>query len=243
VKRDAGPEALLVRRLETVASRWSLGPEAVQKLARLLILVRDDPRAATSVREPEAAVDVHVADSLTALPLLDGAAPPARVADIGSGAGFPGLPIAIARPGLQVDLVESGRRKCEFIAEAALALEIGNVAVENARAEDWGRTEGRERYGVVLARAVASLATLAEYAAPLLVMGGTLIAWKGERDDDEERAGAVAAEMLGLSPTCVVRTQPYSGSRSHNLHLYEKVRPTPEKFPRRPGSAHKNPLH
>jgi 16S rRNA (guanine527-N7)-methyltransferase len=229
-------------RLEAVAARWSLGPDATGKLSELLALVRDDPRAATSVRSPEAAADVHVADSLTALPFLDRPPAAARVADIGSGAGFPGLPVAIARPGLQLDLVESGRRKCEFMEDAARSLDLGNVAVANARAEEWAREEGRERYGVVLARAVAPLATLAEYAAPLLAPGGTLIAWKGERDEQEEQSGTAAAAELGLRPVAVEHVVPYAGSRSHNLHLYEKVRPTPARFPRRAGVARKHPL-
>ncbi len=232
----------MAQRLETLGSEWSLQPDATRKLADLLSLVRDDPRAATSVRLPEEAVDVHVADSLSALPLLDQLESPARVVDIGSGAGFPGLPVAIARPVLHVDLVESVRRKCDFMEEAARALSVDNVAVANARAEDWARTEGRERYGAVLARAVASLATLAEYAAPLLAMGGTLIAWKGERDEIEEEAAAGAAARLGLLSAAVDHVRPYPGSRSHNLHLYTKVRPTPPEFPRRAGSAHKRPL-
>ena len=229
-------------RLEAVAAQWSLGPDAAGKLGELLALVRDDPRAATSVRSPEAAVDVHIADSLTALPFLDRLPAPGRVADIGSGAGFPGLPVAIARPGLQLDLVESGRRKCEFMEDAARALDLANVAVANARAEEWAREEGRERYGVVLVRAVAPLATLVEYAAPLLLPGGTLIAWKGERDEQEEQSGTAAATELGLRPAAVEHVVPYAGSRAHNLHLYEKVRPTPARFPRRAGVARKNPL-
>ncbi len=228
--------------LEAVAAQWSLEPDATRKLEELLLLVRDDPRAATSVRSPAAAVDVHIADSLSALPLLERLAAPARAADIGSGAGFPGLPIAIARPGIQMDLVESGRRKCEFLEEAARALDLGNVAVANARAEEWAREEGRERYGVVLARAVAPLATLTEYAAPLLLTGGTLIAWKGERDEQEEQSASSAAAELGLRPVAVERVVPYAGSRSHNLHLYEKVSPTPARYPRRAGVARKHPL-
>jgi 16S rRNA (guanine527-N7)-methyltransferase len=242
VKRDAGPEAPWAPRLQTVASRWSLGQDATRKLAELLVLVRDDPRAATSVRAPAEAVDVHVADSLSALPLLDRVTTAGRVADIGSGAGFPGLPIAIARPGLRVDLVESGRRKTEFMEAAARTLGVDNVAVANTRAEEWARAEGRERYDVVVARAVAPLATLTEYAAPLLAMGGVLIAWKGARDPQEDQAGATAAETLGLSPAGVERVRPYPGSRSHNLHLYEKVRPTPPEYPRRPGAGRKHPL-
>ena len=232
----------MAQRLETLGSQWSLGADAIRKLADLLTLVRDDPRAATSVRSPEEAVDVHLADSLSALPLLDQLEGSERVADIGSGAGFPGLPIAIARPALHVDLVESVRRKCDFMEEAARALSVDNVAVANARAEDWARTEGRERYGAVLARAVASLATLVEYAAPLLAMDGALVAWKGERDQLEEEAAAGAAERLGLRLLSVDHVRPYPGSRSHNLHLYTKVRPTPPEYPRRAGSAHKRPL-
>jgi 16S rRNA (guanine527-N7)-methyltransferase len=242
VKRDAGPEARWRQRLETVASRCSVEQAATVKLAELLVLVRDDPRAATSARAPAEAVDVHVADSLSALPLLDRVATSGRVADIGSGAGFPGLPIAIARAGLQVDLIESGRRKCEFIEAAARALDMDNVAVVNARAEEWARKEGREGYDVALARAVAPLATLAEYAAPLLAMGGALIAWKGERDAQEEQEGASAAGTLGLRPASVERVRPYPGSRSHHLHLYEKVRVTPPEYPRRAGAARKHPL-
>jgi 16S rRNA (guanine527-N7)-methyltransferase len=90
---------------------------------------------------------------------------------------------------------------------------------------------------------VAPLATLVEYAAPLLRTGGRLIAWKGERDAAEERGGAAAAAQLGFAPAAVERVHPFAGSRAHTLHLYEKVIPTPEGFPRRPGIARKRPLH
>ena len=180
-----------------------------------------------------------MADSLTALPWLE---PAGRVADVGSGAGFPGLVLAIARPGMEMDLVESQARKCEFLGAAASSLALGNVHVVDLRAEEWGARAGHERYDAVLARAVAALATLVEYAAPLLVPGGKLIAWKGERDEAEERAGAQAAEQLGLAPAGVERVHPYPGSRAHTLHLYEKVTSTPAGFPRRAGMAAKRPL-
>jgi len=239
VKRPGGRAAA---RLDALAAEWSLDPGAVESLGLLLAMVRDDARAATSVRDPAEAVDVHVADSLTALPVLDRAAPSAQVADIGSGAGFPGLPLAIARPGMQVHLIEATRRKCDFMETAVAALQLGNVTVVNARAEDWARAAGRERYAAVLARAVAPLATLAEYAAPLLAIGGLLVAWKGARAEDEERAGAAAAAALGMRPLTAERVRPYPGSRAHTLHLYEKVRATPAEFPRRAGSARKQPL-
>ena len=241
MKRPPGPVAW-EQRLEALATQAGVGAEPTGKLAALLRLVEDDPRAATSVRAPAEAVDVHVADSLSVLPTLDRRATTGLVADVGSGAGFPGLPVAIARPSLQVDLIESTQRKCAFLEAAAQELELANVHVVAARVEDWGCGHGRERYVAVLVRAVASLATLAEYAAPLLATGGVLVAWKGERDEREEQRAAGAADQLGLRSAGVERVHPYPGSRAHHLHLYEKVRATPAEFPRRAGSARKQPL-
>jgi 16S rRNA (guanine527-N7)-methyltransferase len=229
-------------RLDALAPSWSVDSAALAKLVELLGLVSEDPRAATSVREPAEGAHVHVADSLSALPWLDGLGPGARVADIGSGAGFPGLAVAIARPALHVDLVESGARKCEFLEDAARRLELTNVGVVNRRAEEWAAEEGREGYGAVLARAIAPLATLVEYAAPLLSAQGRLIAWKGERDPAAERSAELAAAKAGMRPVSIERVHPYPRSRAHNLHLYEKVSPTPAGLPRRPGMARKRPL-
>jgi 16S rRNA (guanine527-N7)-methyltransferase len=94
----------------------------------------------------------------------------------------------------------------------------------------------------VTARAVDSLAVLAEYAAPLLEAGGVLVAWKGARDRAEEEAGVAAAERLGLRVVDVLRVEPFPGARDRHLHVYEKAAPTPPGFPRRPGMARKRPL-
>jgi 16S rRNA (guanine527-N7)-methyltransferase len=236
VKRSAGRADA---RLAALAGEWSLDSRTVARLAVLLELLRDDPRAATAVTDPAEAVDAHVADSLTALPWLPVSG---RIADIGSGAGFPGLPLALARPELHVGLVESARRKCDFLAAAVARLELHDVAVVNARAEDWARGEGAGRHDAVLARAVAPLATLVEYAAPLLAPGGRLIAWKGAHAAQEEEAGARPAAVVGMAPAGAHRVSPYPGSRSHTLYLYEKVRDTPPQFPRRAGAARKHPL-
>jgi 16S rRNA (guanine527-N7)-methyltransferase len=236
VKREPGA---VTERLEELALQWSLPASATTKLGRLLEIVETDRRASTGVRVPRAAVDVHVADSLAALPWIDASG---RSADIGSGAGFPGLVIAIARPEIEVELVESAHRKCEFMTEAADALDVGNVRVVNARVEEWGAAAGRARYDRALARAVAPLATLVEYAAPLLARRGMLIAWKGARDPVEEAAGARAAAQLGMAPRAVEQVRPYAGSRDHNLHLFEKTGPTPAGFPRRTGAARKRPV-
>ena len=116
-----------------------------------------------------------------------------------------------------------------------------------ARAEEWAKLPaalggGREAYDVVTARAVAPLAVLVEYAAPLLRTGGVLVAWKGARDAAEEAGGATAAERLAMAPREVERVVPFEGAENRHLHVFEKVGPTPEGFPRRPGMARKRPL-
>jgi 16S rRNA (guanine527-N7)-methyltransferase len=186
-------------------------------------------------------VDVHVADSLSGLAIPE-LARAATIADIGAGAGFPGLALAAALPAASVSLIESTERKCEVIARLADAARVGNATPVPTRAEEWAAGDGAGRYDVVTARALASLAVLVEYAAPLLVAGGVLVAWKGARDPEEEAAGAAAAALVGLRPRDPVAVRPFKGSRERNLFVYEKVAPTPERFPRRPGMATKRPL-
>jgi 16S rRNA (guanine527-N7)-methyltransferase len=212
---------------------------AIQALLEALI---DEPDPPTTVRAPGPALDVHVADSLAGLgiPQLRNAH---RLADLGAGAGFPGLVLAAALPDLQVDLIESARRKCEVIDRLAHAagLEARARAVP-ARAEDWARTGGAATYDVVTARALAPLPVLCEYAAPLLRLNGVLVAWKGARQPDEEESGAHAATLLGLSAPEIQPVAPYRGSRDRHLYVYSKVKETPEKYPRRTGVAAKRPL-
>jgi 16S rRNA (guanine527-N7)-methyltransferase len=165
-----------------------------------------------------------------------------RIADVGSGAGFPGLPLAIALPSAAVDLIESNKRKAEVSERLAAAAGIQNAHAIEERAETEAAGDGREAYDAVTVRAVAPLATLLEYAAPLLREGGHLIAWKGARDEEEERAGARAAQQLGMEPTEVRQVTPFEGADNRHLHVYRKVAPTPPTIPRRPGMAKKRPL-
>ena len=150
--------------------------------ARLLELVAAEPASITAIREPAEGVDAHIADSLVALEL-----PVVRrsgeIADLGSGAGFPGLALAIALPEAHVTLVESVGRKTAFLARAAEELGLSNADVVQARAETW--PEGLVRHDLVTARALAPLPVLLEYAAPLLAPGGTLVAWKARLEAQE----------------------------------------------------------
>jgi 16S rRNA (guanine527-N7)-methyltransferase len=212
----------------------------------LLAALAAEPDPHTTVSDPEAALEVHVADSLSGLevPALSSAR---RIADIGAGAGFPGLVLAIAIPRAQVDLIESAGRKTAVMDRLIQAAKLDNARSITARAEDYARVPaqlggGREAYDVVTARAVGPLALLVEYAAPLLREDGVLVAWKGARDEEEERAGAVAAERVAMEPGPVLAVQPYPASENRHLHVFRKIGPTPPEFPRRAGIARKRPL-
>jgi len=217
-----------------------------ETFAPLLAALAAEPDPHTTVSDPEAALDVHVADSLSGLEVRE-LSSARRIADIGAGAGFPGLVLAIAVPRAQVDLIESAGRKTAVIDRLIQATELGNARSITARVEDYARVPpalggGREAYDAVTARAVAALAVLVEYAAPLLRPDGVLVAWKGARDLAEEDSGAAAAEKVGMAVKEVVPVQPYPASENRHLHVYRKIAPTPPEFPRRAGMARKRPL-
>jgi 16S rRNA (guanine527-N7)-methyltransferase len=235
----AGAQAGLATRLGALAARHGMPGTGLEQLRLLLELVAADQLAPTAVRAPARALDDHLADSLVALelPEMRGAG---RVADLGAGAGFPGLPLAIALPQAEFALVESSGRKCAFIQRAVETCRVGNATVVNARAEAW--PDGIGGYDVVLARALGPLAVVAEYGAPLMREGGALVIWRGRRDAEDEAAGARAAGELGLESRPPQRVNPYPGALNRHLQLMVKVAPTPSRFPRRPGVARKRPL-
>jgi 16S rRNA (guanine527-N7)-methyltransferase len=209
-------------------------------LEKVLELLAVERASVSSITIPARAWKVHVADSLTGLEIADLRAAP-TIADIGSGAGFPGLALAAALPHAKVDLIESVGRKCEFIQRAIDAAGITNARVTNARSEELAQAEGREAYAAVTARAVGRLSTLAELASPLLRDGGVLVAWKGKRDPDEEAQLTSAASELAMQPEQILHVGPYAGSEHRHLHVMRKVGSTPEKLPRRAGMAKKRP--
>jgi 16S rRNA (guanine527-N7)-methyltransferase len=222
-----------------------LSGEAHTALRRVLALLAEERTAPSAVRDPEQGWRVHVADSLSGLE-VEALRAARRIADLGAGAGFPGLALAVALPDSRVDLIESTGRKCEFIRQAIERAGIRNARVICARSETWAADPppdgGREGYDAVTARAVGRLSTLAELASPLLVQGGSLVGWKGRRDADEEAELERAAARLAMAAVEVRRVGPYAGSRHRHLHVMRKSGPTPANLPRRPGMAKKRPL-
>lgn len=227
------------RSLSRLAARYEISATGVGQLTRLQDLLARDPQAPTTVRVPARIREDHLADALVAL-TLEPVCAATHIADLGAGAGVPGLPLAIALPAAQVILVESNGRKCGFIRRAIEVCAVANASVVCARAEAW--PEGLERFELVTARALAPLAVVAEYAAPLLRVGGALVVWRGRRDPADEAAGTQAAAELGLEPDQPVHVEPYPGATNRHLQVMLKTGPTPMRFPRRPGVARKRPL-
>jgi 16S rRNA (guanine(527)-N(7))-methyltransferase GidB len=217
----------------------ALDPQARAALQKVLDLLAEERASVSSITD-DRAWEVHIADSLTGLEIPE-LREASRIADIGSGAGFPGLALAVALPQAQLDLIESVGRKCDFMRRAIAASGISNARVIDSRSEEWAGGEGRESYEAVTARAVGRLSTLAELASPLLLDGGVLVAWKGKRDEDEEAQLQRAAPKLAMRPDQVLHVGPYAGSQHRHLHLIRKKGETPADLPRRPGMAKKRP--
>jgi 16S rRNA (guanine527-N7)-methyltransferase len=198
----------------------------------------------TALTDPEAVQRRHFLEPLALLQAIEGSQPlPAAAVDIGSGAGFPGLPIKIVRPKLRLTLVEAHAKRAAFLEQLSRTLGLEGVTVVNARAEDAARDPAhREAYGLALARAVAPLPTLVELALPFLEVGGLLAAPKGSGAPREVREAAAALSALGgyvesVAPLAV----PHATVRP-TLVLVRKTGPTPDRFPRRAGIPSKRPL-
>lgn len=225
--------------LGVLQRRYGLSSHQVAQLASVAASLAADARAPTTVQNLPDILDVHIADSLAALD-IDAVREASLAADIGSGAGFPGTALAVTLPACTVNLVESQARKAAHLRRLVELAAIENASVVERRVEEW--TQGLGTHSLVTARALAPLAVVAEYAAPLLSIGGVIVDWRGRRDAEQERAAAAAAEELGLQRLEIRHVQPYSQAVAHHLHVYVKQAPTPERFPRRAGVARKRPL-
>jgi 16S rRNA (guanine527-N7)-methyltransferase len=233
----------LLAELPDLAARLPDGfPAAAEAYVRLL-LEANRRLNLTRVVEPAAVARLHLLDAVAALPLLDRGTP-TRVADLGSGGGVPAIPLALARPATDWVLVDSVRKKASALSAFVAALGLRNVRVVAERAEVLGRDRGhRERYDAVTARACAPLPVLVELALPLLSTGGSLLAWKGPltESDEEVRRGRVAAGQLGAGLLRIEESGiPVLGG--HTFVVVPKERPTPARFPRRPGEPSRRPL-
>ncbi len=222
----------------------ALTPEQMAAFERYAdLLVEWNQRAnLTAITQPDDIRRKHFLDSLSCLLALQGT-PIAQVVDVGSGAGFPGLPLKICRPQMHLTLVESVAKKTSFLTQVVQDLGLDGVKVLTSRAESAGQDAAhRERYDWALARAVAHLPVLAEYLLPFVRVGGFVLAQKGESALEELQESQAAIEILGGRAKAPLPVSLPGIEEGRYLVVIEKISPTPEKYPRREGMPSKRPL-
>jgi 16S rRNA (guanine527-N7)-methyltransferase len=196
----------------------------------------------TAITGIEAIEIRHFLDSLSILSVVD-VPHGARLIDVGTGGGFPGVPLRIARPDLRLALLEATAKKIAFLQHLARVLALGDVQFLNARAEEAGhQPDQRERYDIVVARAVAYLPILVEYLLPLARLGGQCIAMKGESAEREVAEAANALRILGGRVARIETIRLPEVAEPHYLVIIDKIAQTPHHYPRKPGIPAKKPL-
>jgi 16S rRNA (guanine527-N7)-methyltransferase len=196
----------------------------------------------TAIRDSESIRTKHFLDSFSCI-LAWRASPPDRLIDVGTGAGFPGVPLKILYPNLRLTLVESVGKKAMFCQHIVRVLGLEHVNVLQARAEALGQTpEHREKYDWAVARAVANLNVLSEYLIPLVKVGGMALAQKGESGPAEAQSAEKAMGLLGGKLKQLIPVSLPGVADDRYLVMVEKVAATPPKYPRKPGIPMKQPL-
>lgn len=205
-----------------------------------LVLLENLKQNLVSRKNPTLEVEKHIRDSMEAVKLVD--FKNQRIIDIGSGAGFPGMVLALLNPESQVTLLESDRKKSGFLQSVVDDLKLSNVQVINERAEIAGRdSRWRSQYNLATSRAVATAAVLVEYALPFLKVGGSLLMWKSANYQNELQEAQHALDKLGGEVIKVFQYCLMEGL-DRSLIVVEKQTDTPDKYPRRPGIPGKRPL-
>lgn len=211
--------------------------EQLNKYSQLLVEWNEKMNL-TAITDPEGIATKHFLDSLTALNtgLVNG-----KVIDVGCGAGFPGLVLKIARPDIQLTLLDSLNKRITFLNEVCSQLKLTDVQTVHARAED-GARRMREQFDTVVSRAVANMTVLSELCLPFLKIGGYFLALKGPLADEELQNARRAITILGGEVTDIFSANIPHTDLSHKIIIVKKVRHTPMQFPRKPGLVTKNPI-
>ncbi|OPZ16477.1 MAG: Ribosomal RNA small subunit methyltransferase G [candidate division BRC1 bacterium ADurb.BinA364] len=239
----AGAFAAVLREA-LAAARLALRPEAEASLAQHFALVLEANRRLnlTAIVEPREAAAKHCADSLAALLALDEAGGEGRAIDVGSGAGYPGIPLAVARPGWHWTVLDSKEKKARFLEFAIAELGLRNTRAQAGRAETLAQAAPwRDSFDAAIGRAIAPLGAVAEILLPFVRPGGTAIAMKGPSERIDAGAREALRRLGGGEPRSIEYALPFELGR-RSLIVIPKIAPTPKGFPRRPGMAAKHPL-
>ncbi len=227
--------------LERGLRSLGIDPGVIPALERFagMMLERNKVMNLTAITEPRDVAALHLLDSLALLPLAG--LKDERLVDVGCGAGFPGVPLAIAGPSLEVTLLDSQRKRVDFLEEAREALGLENAVCVHGRAEEFAG-ERREQFDAAVSRAVAALPVLCELCLPLVKVGGRMLAMKSANSEEEINGAERAIKLLGGQLEWVKDYQVPTTEVVHRLVCIRKVSATPGKYPRRFALIKKQPL-
>lgn len=196
----------------------------------------------TTIKDGADSAKKHFLDALNPI-ATDLISKAKKVIDVGSGAGFPGIPLAIMYPDVHFTLLDTLKKRCDFMQDSVVALELENVEIVWQRAETLGQTIGyREEFDVACARALASMPTLLEYLLPFIRVGGYAVFYKGKSPENEITQSANAMSLLGVDNFSIVPYTIFDETAHYCMVIGEKNRPTPAKYPRKAGLPTKRPL-
>lgn len=207
-----------------------------------LLLEWNEKMNLTAITDPVEVVQKHFIDCISVLPHLN-LKGSETIIDVGTGAGFPGVPLKIASPALQVTLLDALQKRLTFLDTLTQSLQLSDVTLVHSRAEDGGQNpQLREQFDLCVSRAVANLAVLLEYCLPFVKVGGRLAALKGPDAAQEIAQAENALQTLGGKVMAVIPITIPHTDLQHQLVLVEKVAPTPQRYPRKAGKISKKPL-
>ena len=194
----------------------------------------------TAIVEPNEIILKHFVDSLTILKYIsDGT----KIIDVGTGAGFPGIPLKIAKPSIEIVLLDSLQKRINFLEEVIKQLNIEKIKTIHSRVEDFGKDQKyREKFDMATSRAVANLSTLSEYLLPLVKVGGKVISMKGSFIGEELENSKNALNILGGKIEKIEKLNLPNSDMNRNILIINKIKNTPNKYPRKAGEPSKKPL-
>ena len=207
-----------------------------------MLIKQNEVMNLTSITEYKDVVVKHFVDSLSIVKAYH-FSETTKVIDIGTGAGFPGVPIKIVFPEVEITLLDSLNKRISFLNEVIKELDLKKITAIHGRAEDYAKPSSlREKYDLCVSRAVANLSTLSEYCLPFVKTGGTFISYKSNKIEDEIKASEKAIKILGGNIKTQVEFILPGSDIDRNLILIEKIKATPKQFPRKAGLASKEPI-
>lgn len=218
-----------------------MGEDRIPQLIEFsrLLLEKNQVMNLTAITEPREVATLHLLDSLALAAHEELAGK--KIIDVGTGAGFPGMPLAIALPGVDMTLLDSLNKRIDFLQEVCNALSLQDITCVHARAEEFAAAH-RESYDFAVSRAVAALPVLCELCLPLVKVGGAFLAMKSSRSQEETDQAAKAISLLGGKLERVTDYSIPTTDITHRLLTIRKISPTPKKYPRRFAQIKKQPL-